>query len=73
MFTKKGFDPKGKLSKDYGCFDSYIHPKSGRQYYMDPKMKGRYREPSHVDIGRARKYEGPLEGKKKRFGYLDGN
>ena len=69
MFLRKNFRPVGEAPmKGYG---SYLHPKTGRKYYIDPKGKGRYRKPSHVDVFRHPDYKGSL--KKKRFGYLDGN
>ncbi|WP_193785809.1 polymorphic toxin type 37 domain-containing protein [Waddlia chondrophila] len=48
---------------------SYINPKNKRQYHIDPKYSGRYREPNHVDVSRPKGYEGNLP--KKRFSYLD--
>jgi hypothetical protein len=67
MFRGRGLDPKG-LDPLNGK-GSYIHPKSGRKYCIDAKNKGRYREPSHVDISRSENYTGPL--KKKRMIYKD--
>ena len=67
MFIRKGYEPLGKdCIKGYG---NYINPKNGRQYHIDPKNIGRYREPNHVDVSRSDNYEGLLD--KKRFFYED--
>ncbi|CRX38697.1 conserved hypothetical protein [Estrella lausannensis] len=67
MFRKKGFDPEGPDALN--GLGNYINRKNGRQYHIDPKHVGRYAEPNHVDVGRAKAYSGNLG--KKRFGYLD--
>lgn len=67
LFIKKGFKPEGK-----DCVNglgNYIHPKSLREYHIDPRNVGRYRKPNHVDVSRPEKYNGPLP--KKRLGYKD--
>jgi RHS repeat-associated protein len=67
MFIKKGFRTRGpdpKIGKG-----SYLHPKSARQYGIDPLAEGRYREPNHIDVYRLDDYKGSLE--KKRFRYSD--
>lgn len=61
MFRKKGFDPEGPDALN--GMGNYLNPKNGRQYHIDPKYFGRYREPNHVDVGRPAKYSGKL-GKK---------
>lgn len=67
MFMKKKYPGFGKnLLNGYG---NYINPKNARQYHIDPKNIGRYREPNHVDVSRPEGYKGSLG--KKRFGYLD--
>ncbi len=65
MFIKKGFDPHGLDPKN--GLGNYINPKNERQYHIDPKDVGRYREPNHVDISRLENYTGSLE--KKRMAY----
>lgn len=60
-YLKCDLDPMNGLG-------SYVNTKSNRQYRMDPKNVGRYREPNHVDVMRTDGYKGPL---KKRFRYAD--
>ena len=67
MFRNKGFVPEGRdCLKGRG---NYINPKNQRQYHIDPKDTGRYREPNHIDVSRPKEHFGDLS--KKRFGYLD--
>lgn len=67
MFIKKGFEPKGRDPKN--GLGNYINPKNKREYHIDPKGVGRYRESNHVDVSRPEGYEGKLG--KKRFKYKD--
>jgi len=67
MFRDKKFRPKGP--DPLNGRGNYVHPKSGRKYHIDPKNKGRYREPSHVDVSRSEGYTGSL--KKKSMIYKD--
>ncbi|MFZ0564944.1 MAG: hypothetical protein WAM28_01960, partial [Chlamydiales bacterium] len=67
MFIEKGYFPVGK--DPLAGQGSYINPKNLRQYRIDPYNMGRYREPSHIDIGRPKDYTGHLG--KKRFLYFD--
>jgi hypothetical protein len=67
MFTKKGYEPRGSNPRiGRGC---YYNTKRKRQYHIDSRNQGRYREPNHVDVDRSDDYEGPLD--KKRFAYLE--
>ncbi len=66
-FIKKGYVPFGKDALN--GLGNYINPKNLRQYHIDPKKIGRYREPNHVDVMRPKEYSGPL--KKKRFSYAE--
>lgn len=60
----KGFIPRGK--DPVSGRGSYIHPKTGRMYRIDPKGSGKFpNEPSHVDVCRSKGENLP----KKRLAY----
>src|SRR5690606_1925753 len=69
MFVDKGYKLKPEnsdlLMRGKG---SNINPKNKRQYHIDTKYSGRYREPNHVDVSRPKCYEGKLS--KYRVSYL---
>ena len=67
MFIEKGFEPKG--ANPIKGSGSYINPRNGRQYRIDPENAGRYQEPNHVDVSRSQEYKGELD--KRRFAYAD--
>ncbi|CCB91993.1 putative rhs family protein remnant [Waddlia chondrophila 2032/99] len=70
MFVDKGYDLRpGNPDLVMNGKGNYINPKNGRQFHIDPRNSGRYREPNHVDVSRPEKYNGSLP--KKRFSYLD--
>ena len=67
MFIEKGYQSRG-VDPLMGR-GSYVNPRNGRSYRIDPYAEGRYREPNHVDVSRSRDYSGPLD--KKRFLYAE--
>jgi hypothetical protein len=51
MFRDKGFDIRG--NNPMIGHGSYLNPKNGRQYRLDPYGRGTYSwEPNHVDVAR---------------------
>jgi hypothetical protein len=64
MFKAKGFEPRGPdpLNGKGG----YVNPKTGRSYHIDEANS--FGEPPHVDVNRAKTYDGPLDKKKYPFG-----
>ncbi|UQG58459.1 RHS domain-containing protein [Marinobacter sp. M3C] len=65
MFTKKGFEKRGP--DPAGGTGGYVNPKTGRSYHIDPKEWGKFPEPNHVDVNRAKSYKGSLDKKKLPF------
>ena len=66
MFLKKGFEDVGH--KPQIGEGSYLHPKSGRAYRIDPSGRGRYpNEPSHVDVSRKPPYKNSMPKKRLKI------
>lgn len=66
MFRKKGFQFRGPEPQN--GTGGYVNPNTNRSYHIDPEDWGKYSEPNHIDVNRARSYSGSLSKKKYPFG-----